>query len=138
MAEAVAVELPIGAALLAMAMVFFCWFRSPPAMLIPMLPLAPSAEPLMTAELWVDQFLTVLLLLNWRTLAVASELPKTKLLSIAELSDEVLAMAAALSCWLPLPAATLTPTLPLAPVPELLISASLTVPSLRIRLPVLR
>lgn len=63
LAVAVAVELPIGALLLAMAMVFFCWFRSPPAMLIPTLPLLPSAEPLMTAELWVDQFLTVLLLL---------------------------------------------------------------------------
>lgn len=138
MALAVAVELPMAALLLAMAMVFFCWFRSPPATLMPTLPLLPSAEPLMTAELWVDQFLTVLLLLYCCTLAVASELPKTKLLSIAALSDAVLAMAAALSCWLPLPAATLTPTLPLAPVPELLISASLTVPSLRILLPVLR
>ncbi|MNG31797.1 hypothetical protein D3C85_1602430 [compost metagenome] len=47
-------------------------------------------------------------------------------------------MAAALSCWLPAPAATLTPTLPLVPSPELLISAELIVPSLRMVLPVLR
>lgn len=33
-------------------------------MLIPTLPLLPSADPLMTAELWVDQFLTELPLLN--------------------------------------------------------------------------
>ncbi|MNH12352.1 hypothetical protein D3C79_718910 [compost metagenome] len=91
----------------------------------------------MIAELWVDQLLTVLLLLRWTTSAVAVAVPKTKLLSMSALSDDVLAMAAALSCWLPLPAATLTPTLPLAPVPELLISASLMVPSLRMLLPVL-
>lgn len=138
MAVAVATELPIGALLLAMAMVFFCWFRSPPATLIPTLPLVVSPEPLMTAEFWVDQFLTVLWLLYWSTLAVALDSPKTKVLSRAELSDAVLAMAAALSCWLPLPAATLIPTLPLAPPPELLISASLMVPSLRMKLSVLR
>lgn len=54
MAEAVAVALPSGAPVLAMAMVFFCWLRSPPAMLMPMLPSAPLAEPLITAEDWVE------------------------------------------------------------------------------------
>ncbi|MNH30937.1 hypothetical protein D3C79_912620 [compost metagenome] len=106
-------------------------------MLTPTLPSAPSAEPVMTAEFWVDQLSTRLLLLNWRTSAVASAVPNTKLLSRLD-SDEALAMAAALSCWLPLPAATLTPTLPLAPAAELLISASLMVPWLVMVLPVLR
>ncbi|MNT25112.1 hypothetical protein D3C72_1606170 [compost metagenome] len=50
-AEAVAVALPSGAWVLAMAMVFFCWLRSPPAMLMPMLPLPPLPEALITAEL---------------------------------------------------------------------------------------
>ncbi|MOA37740.1 hypothetical protein D3C78_1593620 [compost metagenome] len=54
MAEAVAVALPSGAPVLAMAMVFFCWLRSPPATLMPMLPSAPLAEPLITAEDWVE------------------------------------------------------------------------------------
>ncbi|MNN04178.1 hypothetical protein D3C81_1168960 [compost metagenome] len=63
-------------------------------------------------------------------------MPNTKLLSRLE-SDAALAMAAALSCWLPLPAATLTPTLPLAPAAELFISASLMVPWLLMRLSVL-
>jgi len=135
-AEAVAVALPNGALVLAIAMVFFCWLRSPPAMLTPTLPEEPSPEPLITADDWVDQLSTRLLLLNWRTSAVASAVPNTKLLSRLE-SEAALAMAAALSCWLPLPAATLTPTLPLAPVAELLISASLTVPWLVILLPVL-
>ena len=53
-AEAVAVALPSGAPVLAMAMVFFCWLRSPPAMLMPMLPSAPLAEPLITADDWVE------------------------------------------------------------------------------------
>lgn len=136
MAEAVATALPMGALVLAMAMVFFCWLRSPLAMLTPTLPLAPLADPLMTAELWVDQLVTRLLLLTWRTSAVAVAVPNTKLLSRLE-SEAALAMAAALSCWLPLPAATLTPTLPAAPSAELLISASLTVPSFQMRLPVL-
>ncbi|MNW17566.1 hypothetical protein D3C71_2167940 [compost metagenome] len=64
-------------------------------------------------------------------------MPNTKLLSRLE-SEAAFAMAAALSCWLPAPAATLTPTLPLVPVAELLISASFSVPSLRMRLPLLR
>ncbi|MNN70176.1 hypothetical protein D3C81_1860120 [compost metagenome] len=63
--------------------------------------------------------------------------PNTKLLSRLD-SDAAFAMAAALSCWLPAPAAMLTPTLPLVPEAELLILASLRVPSLRMRLPVLR
>ncbi|MNE62870.1 hypothetical protein D3C80_1581790 [compost metagenome] len=71
------------------------------------------------------------------TLAVASEVPNTKLLSMALESEPALAMAAALSCWLPAPAATLTPTLPLVPEAESLISASLMVPLLTILLSVL-
>ncbi|MNR00288.1 hypothetical protein D3C85_1160560 [compost metagenome] len=81
MAEAVALALPSGALVLAMAMVFFCWLRSPPAMLIPTLPLAPLADPLMTAEFCVDQLLTLLLLLYCVTRAVASAVPNTKVLS---------------------------------------------------------
>ncbi|MNH39379.1 hypothetical protein D3C79_1005410 [compost metagenome] len=53
-ADAVAVALPSGAPVLAIAMVFFCWLRSPPAMLMPMLPSAPLAEPLITADDWVE------------------------------------------------------------------------------------
>ena len=80
---------------------------------------------------------TRLLSLDCTTSAVALAMPNTKLLSRLD-SDDALAIAAALSCWLPLPAATLTPTLPLAPVAELLISASLMVPWLVMVLPVLR
>jgi hypothetical protein len=50
LAEALADALPNGALELAIAMVFFCWLRSPPAMLIPILPLLPSPDPLITAE----------------------------------------------------------------------------------------
>ena len=63
LAEAVAVALPNGALELAIAMVFFCWFRSPPATLMPILPSAPLAEPLITADDWVDQLSTRLFLL---------------------------------------------------------------------------
>ncbi|MOA46250.1 hypothetical protein D3C78_1687410 [compost metagenome] len=79
----------------------------------------------------------MLLLLYCLTLAVASELPNTKLLSMALASEAALAIAAALSCWLPEPAATLTPTLPLVPDADSFISAALMVPSLRMRLLVL-
>lgn len=122
---------------MAIAMVFFCWFRSPPAMLTPTLPLLPPPEPLITAELVEPKLSTRLSLLTCLTSAVALAMPKTKLLSIAALSEAALAMAAALSCWLPLPAATLTPTLPLAPAAELLISAEFSVPSFQMLLPVL-
>ena len=79
---------------------------------------------------------TRLFLLVCTTSAVALAMPNTKLLSRLE-SEPALAMAAALSCWLPLPAATFMPTLPLEPVPESLISASLMVPWLVMRLRVL-
>ena len=51
LAEAVALALPSGALVLAIAMVFFCWFRSPPAMLIPILPLPLLPDPLIVAVL---------------------------------------------------------------------------------------
>lgn len=79
---------------------------------------------------------TRLLSLDCTTSAVALAMPNTKLLSRLD-SEPALAMAAALSCWLPLPAATLIPTLPLEPSPDWLISASFIVPWLLIRLLVL-
>lgn len=106
-------------------------------MLTPTLPLLPSADPLITAELVTPKLSTRLRLLVCLTSAVALAVPNTKLLSIAALSEAALAIAAALSCWLPEPAATLTPTLPLAPAAELLISAEFSTPSFQMRLPVL-
>ena len=114
------------------ASAFFCWLLLPAATLTPMLPAASlKALPARLAALVTPTLLVTLLAPYWLTKISASARPKAKLASAAD-------SAAALSCTLLSPAATLNCRLPEASEPASpSMAASLVTRSLMPTLPVL-